>query len=318
MQIILTHEQTDFDGIASLLGANLLDEAAIPILPRRMNRNVRAFLTIYGADLPFVDPRDIGDGPIDSIYLVDTQSLTSVKGFHEKTRVHVIDHHTPRKECPPDWEVRLVKTGANTTVFVEEIQERDLHLSIVQATLLLLGIYEDTGSLTYTRTTSRDIRAAAILVDQGANLSIVNDYLNHPLSIQQQVIYDQLRAAAKNHPIHGYNILIAEGDARGMDEELSTIAHKLRDLVDPDAIILLMNIRGGVQLIARSTSDHIDVSKIAADFGGGGHPRAAAAIIKSGERKSIYQTLLEMLPNYVQPAITVREIMSGRTPLTGP
>ncbi len=313
MRIILTHEQTDFDGIASLLGANLLDEVAIPVLPRRMNRNVRAFLTIYGVDLPFVDPRDLGDEPIDSIYLVDTQSLTSMKGAHQETQVHVIDHHAPRKECPPDWKVRLVETGANTTVFVEEIQERDLRLSIVQATLLLLGIYEDTGSLTYTRTTSRDIRAAAVLLDQGANLSIVNDYLNHPLSIQQQEIYDQLRAAAKNHPVHGYNILITQGDARGMDEELSTIAHKLRDLVDPDAIFLLMNIRGGVQLIARSTSDHIDVSKVAEHFGGGGHPRAAAAIIKSGERQSIYQTLVEILPTHVQPAITVQEIMS-RTP----
>jgi tRNA nucleotidyltransferase (CCA-adding enzyme) len=318
MRIILTHEQTDFDGIASLLGANLLDRAAIPVLPRRMNRNVRAFLTIYGADLPFVDPRDLGDSPIDSIYLVDTQSLTSMKGAHDKTKVHVIDHHAPRKECPLDWNVRLVKTGANTTVFVEEIQERDLQLNVVQATLLLLGIYEDTGSLTYSRTTSRDIRAAAILVDQGANLSIVNDYLNHPLSKQQQVIYDQLRAAAKNHPVHGYNILIAQGDARGMDEELSTIAHKLRDLLDPDAIFLLIDIRGGVQLIARSTSDHIDVSKIAEYFGGGGHPRAAAAIIKSGERDAIYDTLVEMLPTNVQPAITVREIMSGMPQLLTP
>lgn len=318
MRIILTHEQTDFDGIASLLGANLLDEAAIPVLPRRMNRNVRAFLTIYGSDLPFVDPRDLGDEPIDSIYLVDTQSLTSVKGTHEGTQVHVIDHHLPRKECPPDWKVRLVETGANTTVFVEEIQERDLRISTVQATLLLLGIYEDTGSLSYARTTSRDIRAAATLVDHGGSLSIVNDYINHPLSIQQQEIYDQLRAAAVNHPVHGYNILIAEGDARGMDEELSTIAHKLRDLVDPDAIFLLMNIRGGVQLIARSTSDHIDVAKIAEHFGGGGHPRAAAAIIKSGERQTITQTLVDLLPDHVQPAITVREIMSGVPHLLAP
>ena len=43
MRIILTHEQADFDALASLLGAYLLDESAIPVLPRRMNRNVRAF-----------------------------------------------------------------------------------------------------------------------------------------------------------------------------------------------------------------------------------------------------------------------------------
>jgi tRNA nucleotidyltransferase (CCA-adding enzyme) len=76
MRIILTHEQTDFDGIASILGAHLVDETALPVLPRRMNRNVKAFVTVYGSDLPFIDPRDIGEQPINYVYLVDTQSLT--------------------------------------------------------------------------------------------------------------------------------------------------------------------------------------------------------------------------------------------------
>jgi tRNA nucleotidyltransferase (CCA-adding enzyme) len=49
MHIILTHEQADFDALASLLGAHLVDERAIPVLPRRMNRNVHAFVTLYGA-----------------------------------------------------------------------------------------------------------------------------------------------------------------------------------------------------------------------------------------------------------------------------
>ena len=48
VQIILTHEQADFDALASLLGAYLLDELSVPVLPRRLNRNVRAFLTLYG------------------------------------------------------------------------------------------------------------------------------------------------------------------------------------------------------------------------------------------------------------------------------
>ena len=93
MKIILTHEQTDFDGLASLLGAHLLDETAVPVLPRRMNRNVRAFLTIYGVDLPFVDPRDLRGQEIEAVTLVDTQSLISIKGMDEKTTVRIVDHH---------------------------------------------------------------------------------------------------------------------------------------------------------------------------------------------------------------------------------
>src|SRR3989337_2429552 len=100
MQIALTHEQADFDALASLLGAHLLDENVFPVLPRRLNRNVRAFLTIYSAELPFVDPRDLPGEPIESITLVDTQSAVSVKGMYEATRMHVIDHHPLREDLP--------------------------------------------------------------------------------------------------------------------------------------------------------------------------------------------------------------------------
>ncbi|HBY07023.1 MAG TPA: hypothetical protein DEH22_04290 [Chloroflexi bacterium] len=310
MRIILTHEQTDFDGLASLLGAHFLDETAIPVLPRRMNRNVRAFMTIYGADLPFIDPRDLGEQLIESVTLVDTQSLTSIKGMTSQTQVRAIDHHTERQDLPENWELICQDVGANTTIFVESIQEQDLRLSVVQATLLLLGIYEDTGALTYTRTTPRDARASAFLLEQGASLTIAHNYINHPLSLQQQEIYDQLRRDAEIHTIHSYAIIVSQGDAREMDEELSTVAHKMRDLLDPDAILLLITIRGGVQLIARSTSDQIDVAKIAAHFGGGGHSRAAAALIKSRERAEIYAELIDVLPKFVQPGITVAEIMS--------
>jgi len=318
MRIILTHEQTDFDGLASLLGAHLLDETVIPVLPRRLNRNVNAFLTIYGVDLPFVDPRDLRGKKIEAVTLVDTQALASIKGMGPQTRVNVIDHHIRKKDLPENWDVITQETGANTTIFVESIEERDLHLDVVQATLLLLGIYEDTGSLTYTRTKPRDVRAVAYLLEQGANLTIAHNFTNHPLSLKQQEIYDQLRRDANTQTIHGHTIIIAQGDALGMDEELSTIAHKMRDLMDPDALILLIDIRGGVQLIARSTSDLIDVSKIAAHFGGGGHLRAAAALIKSQDRESVLAEVNRILPKYILPGITVEEIMSGAPQTVSP
>ena len=310
MRIILTHEQADFDALASVLGAYLLDESATPVLPRRMNRNVRAFLTLYGAELPFVDPVDLPNVPIDEVTLVDTQSMVSIKGMSEATRVHLIDHHPLRDDLPQDWAITVSGTGANTTLFVETLRERDASLSTVQATLLLLGIYEDTGSLTYGHTTPRDLRAASYLLEQAASLQIAANFLNHPLSKEQQALYDHLRQTVAYYNIHGYTILVACGDARGMDEELSTVAHKLRDLLDPDALYLLLTTRGGVQLIARSTTDNIDVAELAAYFGGGGHERAAACLIKDRPLEEVHKELIAILPNYIQPAVTVAQIMS--------
>lgn len=318
LNVILTHEQADFDALASLLGASLIDEKAVPVLPRKMNRNVRAFVTLYGVDLPFVEARDLPSQPIEKVTLVDTQAMVSLKGMNKKTRVRVIDHHTVREDLPENWEVVTDETGATVTIFVEVFRERGGVLSMAQATLLLLGIYEDTGSLTYTRTTPRDMKAAAFLVEQGANLGIASSFLNHPLSFKQQELYDSLRADAETRLISGYHIVVACGNAEEIDEELSTIAHKLRDLVDPDALFLVIKTRNGVQLIARSTSDNIDVSDISARFGGGGHSRAAAALIRERSVSEVRDELIRVLPEHVRPAITVSQIMSSGPQVLSP
>ena len=318
MHIILTHEQADFDALSSLLGAHLTAEGSIPVLPRRLNRNVRAFITLYGMELPFVDPRDLSVEPVKMVTLVDTQSMISIKGMDADTQVQVIDHHPTRQEFPPTWKVTTEETGATATIFAEVLRERDNRLSTIEATLLLLGIYEDTGSLTYTRTTTRDLNAASFLLERGASLEIAADFLNHPLSIQQQTLYDRLRSEASTHHVHGHTILLACGDAREMDEELSTVAHKLRDLLDPDALFMLVTTRGGVQMIARSTNEDIDVSQIAEHFGGGGHERAAAGLIRDRNLEGVCQELIDILPRFVQPAITVAQIMSQGPQLLTP
>jgi tRNA nucleotidyltransferase (CCA-adding enzyme) len=312
MRLILTHEQADLDAIASQLGAWLLDRGALPVLPHRINRNVRAFLTIYSPQLPFIERGDLPRESVESITLVDTQTMVSIKGMHPQTRVHVVDHHDPRT-LPSNWNVTIEPTGANTTLLVETLETQNHLITPIQATLLLLGIYEDTGSLTYTRTTPRDLHAAAFLLEHGASLDIATEYLNHPLSLVQQTLYEHLRDNVETHLIHGHTILVATGDARDMDEELSTLAHKMRDLLEPDGLILLIAIHGGLQLIARSTNDHVDAAGIATHFGGGGHHRAAAAMLKRGDLAATRNELLSILPNHVRPAITVAKIMS-RTP----
>src|SRR5512135_318200 len=201
MRIIVTHEQADFDALASLLGAYLLDESAIPVLPRRMNRNVRAFVTLYGAELPFVEQRDLPGEPVESICLVDTQSMISVRGVSDETRVHIVDHHPIRGDMPPAWTISSEDVGATTTILVEDLQEQDGDLSMIQATTLLLGIYEDTGSLTYSRTNARDLHAASYLLEQEASLRIASDFLNHPLSMEQQKLYDTLRQHLETYHI---------------------------------------------------------------------------------------------------------------------
>ena len=328
MRIILTHEQADFDAIGALLGAYLLDEAAIPVLPRRVNRNIRAFLSLYGADLPFVEGRDLPAGPIETVTLVDTQGLVTLKGITRKTHVQVIDHHPPKADIPPDWEVTSEHLGACTTLFVESLLEHNGALNPVHATLLLLGIYEDTGSLTFASTTPRDVRAVASLLEMGANLHTAAEFLNPPLSAEQRLLYDRLLHRAESHLVNGQNIILACGDAGDLAEEVSSVAHKLRDLLDPDALFVLVGTSEGIRMVARSTTDRINVAEVTAHFGGGGHERAAAALIHpetllhaldgQSPLEQVHDELLKVLPGYVKPSINVGQIMSRRPLVLAP
>ncbi|MGD0709509.1 MAG: CBS domain-containing protein, partial [Anaerolineaceae bacterium] len=322
MQIILTHDQADFDALAAMLGAHLLNEQAIPVLPHRMNRNLRAFLNLYGSELPFVEPGDLPDEPIESVTLVDTQSLVTLKGLNQHTDVNVVDHHPRRTDLPAHWTILQESLGATTTLFVESLREHNGALNFIHATLLLLGIYEDTGSLTYASTTARDAQAVAFLLEQGASLRIANEYLNPPLSPEQRELQDQFLASAQTHLINSQHIIIAKANAEKMTEEISSVAHKLRDLLDPDALFLLASTIEGIRIVARSTNDQINVAEILAQFGGGGHDRAASALIRLGGKTNIKaqrlqmdelcQKLIEMLPQHVQPTISVGQIMSRR------
>jgi tRNA nucleotidyltransferase (CCA-adding enzyme) len=313
MEVILTHENTDFDALASLLGAWKLYPDAIPVLPQRLNRNLRHFLTLYCDDLPFVEADDLPRRPIERVILVDTQALTRLKGMSSQTKVLIIDHHALDRPLTPGVTYSGEEIGATTTLLLEQISEARLPLSPIEATLLLLGIYEDTGSLSYPSTTPRDVHCAAWLLEQGANLEVVNKFLHHPLSEEQRQLYDQLLDNSQIHEFDGQSVVIATASAKGYVEEISTLAHKLRDLFEPAALFVLVELNEGfryIQLVARSSSETIDVAEIAARFDGGGHSQASAARIRGQTLDQARSELLELLETHIKPAVTVGQIMS--------
>lgn len=325
MDVILTHEQADFDAIAAMLGFHLHQPSAVAVLPLSLNLNVQDFLKQYYGALPFVRRQDLDKETVQRAYLVDTQSLNTIKGMNRATEIRVLDHHDLRLNRPAEWEIDIDQVGACTTLLVEKLQASHTELTAIQATLLLLGIYEDTGSMTYVHTTARDVSAVAWLLEQGASLRIANRFLNSPLSPQQINLYDHLLKNAQSQQMHGQQIIIASADASTMTDEISSVAHKLRDLLAPDAIFLVVQTAAGIRIVARSTSDQINVAEIAAYFGGGGHERAAAALIRCDEQQeneisleTLVSNLRILLNQSILPPITVSELMSTSPTVLSP
>jgi tRNA nucleotidyltransferase (CCA-adding enzyme) len=313
MLLILTHENADFDAVASQLAARKLYPEGVPLLSRRVNRNVQQFLTLYWDALPFMRPDDWQRRRVDRVLLVDTQSLPGVRGLHpEKAAVQVIDHHETEDSGQPGWTYHVEQVGSTTTLLVEMLQEAGLSLTILELSLLLLGIHEDTGSLVYDTTTARDAHAAAWLLEQGAQLSLLRRFLDFPLSEGQQALYEKLQQNAQWLRIEGQGIVLATAvAAHDFEEEISAVAHRLRDALSPDGLILLVKLKPNhVQMVARSTTDDLDVSALAHAFGGGGHNRAAAATILDQTLENVEQKVRDLLPSMVRPMAKVSQIMS--------
>ena len=158
---------------------------------------------------------------------------------------------------------------------------------------------------------ARDARAVAWLFDQGAQLDVVRRFLAIPLTEQQQALYNDLQANAEWLQIQGRTVVIAAAVApERFSDEISSVAHRLRETLTPDGLFVLVQMGRDVQLVARSALEDIDVSLVARDLGGGGHSRAAAALILDTDLAVVARRIKKFLPQIVKPVGRVSEIMS--------
>ena len=312
MKVILTHPNADFDAVAAMLAAHKLDPESIPVLPARQNRNVSTFLMLYRSGLPFVFQSEFHPKHIQKITLVDTQRLPSITGTQKNMVLETIDHHQPysRSDLKPRETFVSEEVGATTTLLVERIERQEIPLTALEATLLMLGIYEDTGSMSYGTTTARDIRAAAWLLEQQSALDTVRRFLAQPLNEEQQALFDDLMEHTETRLIQGHSITLSRTTIDEHVSEISSVVHRLRDILDSSALFVLVQMPESLLLVCRSSDDFLDVGSIAAQYGGGGHQRAAAATIHDQTLEEVYESLWEHIRGGLQPIARVADLMS--------
>lgn len=310
MKIITSHERADMDALASMYAASRLFADHIPVLPQNLNRNLRDLIALYKDQFPFVERRDLPRERITEVILVDTQAIAPFRGMDEQTHMVAIDHHVQDSRLAAGVQFEGEPLGATTTLLVERMRARGLGMSAIGASLLLMGIYEDTGSLSYLTTKPRDAAAAAWLLDNGADLNIVNDFLRRPLTELQRQALSLLMSAAEIHTIHDRTICIAAVRLERYVDELSSLIHELMEIYETDACFLLAQHGNSVQIIGRSSTDALDVSELIRPLGGGGHSKAAAGRTEVLELEEVSRILLDGLGALIKPPTRVRAIMS--------
>ena len=324
MEIITTHTNTDMDALASMVAARKLYPGAKLVLPGVMSRNVEEFMSLHKDAINIRTVKQIDLNQVQRVVVVDTKSprrLGKIAGIIGKAGVdvHIYDHHP---WAPGDIhgavEVVDVNVGAAVTLLVERIRQSELPINTLEATIFCLGVYYDTGSLVFTNTTYRDLDAVSYLLQKGANLAVVADFLSRPMTGEQKELLRDLLVSAQRYQINGVKVLITKATASEYVVGLAIIAHSISEIEQLDAVFIVAEMDDRVHLVGRSSILEADVAEILKCFGGGGHPKAASAVVKNSTLDDVCSELLEVVRQQIKPALCAADIMSSPVKTVSP
>src|SRR5215210_1843864 len=314
-QVIATHGNTDFDAFAAMLAARRLYPGAVVALAGSLNRNVRAFYRLHADELEAVEASRLDRQRIRRLIVVETTDanrlgeLEAVALDPDVEKV-LFDHHSgPLPQWAAPEHTVVSQDGALTTTLVGVLAERELAVTPLEATAFALGIHEDTGSLTYPTATQRDAEALAWCLRHGARQELLAEFLHTPLTEDEREVLSALLAELRPHELAGVEVLVGALAWPTYVDGVSNLAHKVVELTDTKALVVLVEMDGRVFCVARSRMPEVDAAAIAGLLGGGGHTEAASAIFK-GKLEDARERLLEGLQNAIRDPITAAQIMS--------
>lgn len=317
MQVITTHVNADFDALASMVGARKLYPGAVLVFPGSTERGLRDFLLKSAGYLfGFRKLKTIDLAAVDRLILVDTRQRGRIGKFADilgrpGLELHIYDHHPPSADdLKGDVEV-CRPVGANTTILVQLIREQGLTLSPEEATVMALGIYEDTGSLMFESTTPEDFHAAAWLLEQGAELGVVHAVIAKDLSSEQIAVLNEIIQGTTVYHIGGIDIAVTRASLDKYLGDFAVLVHKLMEIEDFKVLFALARMDDRIHIVARSRLPEVNVGEIMAAFGGGGHPTAASAAVHSLTLIQVEEKLLALLRSLLPGRAMAAELMSS-------
>jgi len=314
VDIITSHINADFDSLASMVAAKRIYPDAEIVFPGSQEKKLRDFIEAF-QPVTIRRVKDIDLSMVTRLIIVDTKMPDRIGPLAELLKekgikVHIYDHHPFRKGDIRGEVEKIESVGATATIFTEILKNRKIHPTPMEATILVLGIYEETGCLLYPSTTERDLLAVAYLLKRGANLNIAASFLKMDLSREELDILNALVESSQELVIQGVRIKIAKASREQYFGDAAPLAHRMMEMEDLDAVIVLLGMEGKILLVARSKVPELDVAKVMAEFGGGGHPTAASATIKEASLEIIEERVRTLLNASVKPGKVAADIMT--------
>lgn len=312
MRLVVTHEQPDFDALASVALATVLYPGAVGAIAGQLEGNVDELLRLWRDHVALVEAERVDLADVSALVVVDTADRGRLGRFASlvgRVPVTVFDHHPDPTDPIPGAQGLREVVGATVTLLARRLEAEGVQLAPALATLALLGLHEDTGDLTFDHVRPDDHRAAAWLLAQGANLDLVRRFRSGGTPPELRAARDRLVAEADLHEVSGRRIAVGWLSGGGYAQGASAVAGDLLSATGADAALVFARMDGKTLVFARAEAK-VDVgAALQRALGGGGHARAAFARTSLDPHAAFTRVMAE-LPACVTPPVRARDVMS--------
>ncbi len=278
---LISHERPDGDAVGSLLALTvslqLSGKTAVPVLadgvPGRFRflpaaQSVQTRLPDSWDLLICVDSGDLGRLGLDPELLGRTPDVN-------------IDHHPTNTEFAG---VNIVDPVAASTaeILYDMILALGMPLDLDVATNLLAGIVNDTIGFRTTNVSPKVLRIAADLLERGAPLAqIYERCLSQRSFVAARYWGSGLSNLERDGGLIWASLSLKDRERIGYPgPDDADLVDLLSTIDGGQIVVILVEQPGGKTKVSWRCQDGLDVSGLAASFGGGGHKPAAGAVIE--------------------------------------
>ena len=308
--ILATHVNPDADGLGCVLAVHLFLKSRGAESYPLVEDDPPEFLDFLHGFGDLLRAGELPRRPEECVALVFDLSEAERLGDLAETVLSarkrvILDHHAVSGKPLPG--LRILDPRAPATAFLVYQVLRDLGgLSPEVAENLYAGLYSDTGGFRFENTREEAFVAAAELTRAGARPARVGERLleNHP-----PARFELLRRVLERREILcGGRAVLSWLTLKDMEEvgarpaEAEDFATFLRSMRGVEVSALVKEIRPGEIGVSLRSRGRVDVARLAASQGGGGHVRAAGF----RRRETPLPEVLELVRNLLRSVLEVR------------
>ena len=240
--------------------------------------------------LPEIDQiqHDMLFGDYEAIVVIDCGDLRRtgfadrLREFAKKKKIVInIDHH-PKNDLHKIATINYWDQNSSSTAEIiwEIITQMPVQIDKNMATALLTGLYTDTGGFKHSNTSPKTLQIAAELLKHGGKIKLITQNVSLNKSVPAMKLWGLVLSRLHRHnELKVVSSVITQKDltdSGACQDDIAGVVNLMNTIPDSSATILFYETEDGqIRASIRTEDDHVDVSQLAAIFGGGGHKKAS-------------------------------------------